>query len=328
MISNLITGLQNARGGYESDVSLIRLSNNHFFLVGPTESQTRCLSWLQSHVLVDSNVTVQNVTNDYCAICVMGPYAKLLLTDAIAAAALASGDPIEEYLKDLENFPFFTAKELPIGASRTPVLACNLSHTGELGFVLYMHNPVALDCYDTLLKVGAKYGVQHAGSIVVRALRIEKFFAFWGQDLDSTVTPLECGRGFRVSYKKNFLGKEALLKQKAEGVKRRCVQLVLDTFDSEKEPIWPWGGEPIYFANSGASDRPVGMTTTTAYGYTLERMVCLGYIYHPDPNGIITNEFILGSKFEVEIGGKRFQAHINLHSPKLTDVSGTYLHSG
>lgn len=318
--------MQNARGGYENDVSIIRLAKNQFLLVGPTESQTRCLSWLRSNIL-DENITVQNVTDDYTAICIMGPYAKLLLTDVVAAAALAEGYAPEVFLRELENFPFFTAKKLPIGAANIPVLACNLSHTGELGFVLYLQNPQAIECYDTLISAGAKYGIQHAGSIAVRALRIEKFFAFWGQDLDSTITPLECGRGFRVHYEKDFLGKNALLKQRAEGVKRRCVQLVLDTFDSENEPIWPWGGEPIYLADSGMNDKPVGMTTTTSYGFTLERMVCLGYIDHPDPNGVITNEFILGSKFEVEIGGKRFLAHINLHSPKLTDVSGTYMHS-
>lgn len=175
---------------------------------------------------------------------------------------------------------------------------------------------------------GAKYGVQHAGSIVVRCLRIEKFLAFWGQDLDTTTTPFECGRGFRVCFDKDFLGKEALLKQKAEGVRRRYVQLVLDSFDADLEPIWPWGGEPIYL--EGNSDTPVGMTTTTSYGFTLGRMVCLGYIRHPH-NEFITNDFLLGNKFEVDVGGKRFLAHINLHSPKLTDTSGqiegSYMHS-
>ncbi|KAH9399860.1 hypothetical protein TYRP_017428 [Tyrophagus putrescentiae] len=324
-----LSGMQNSRGGYENDVSLIRLAENHFFMIAPTEQQARCYSWLRSNLHADSNVSIQNVSADYTAICIMGPYSKLLLIDAIAKAALASGAPIEDYLREFENFPFFTFKTLPLGTANVPVLACNLTHTGELGFVLYMRNPQASAVYQTLLDAGAKYGVQHAGSIVVRCLRIEKFLAFWGQDLDTTTTPFECGRGFRVCFDKDFLGREALLKQKAEGVRRRYVQLVLDSFDSDKEPIWPWGGEPIYL-EGGSSDTPVGMTTTTSYGFTLGRMVALGYIRHPD-NEFITNDFLLGNNFEVDVGGKRFSAHINLHSPKLTDTSGqiegSYMHS-
>ncbi len=85
------------------------------------------------------------------------------------------------------------------------------------------------------------------------------------------------------------------------------------------------GGEPIYLCDSHKLNNiPVGLTTTTGYGFTLSKHVCLGFIRHPE-NEIITNDFILKSKFEVEIGGKRFKARINIHSPQLTDVSGTYL---
>ncbi|MPD03010.1 Pyruvate dehydrogenase phosphatase regulatory subunit, mitochondrial [Portunus trituberculatus] len=56
----------------------------------------------------------------------------------------------------------------------------------------------AVHVYENLVSVGKKYNMLHAGYYAMRSLRIEKFYAFWGQDLDSTTTPLECGRGFRV----------------------------------------------------------------------------------------------------------------------------------
>lgn len=56
----------------------------------------------------------------------------------------------------------------------------------------------AFHVYENLVSVGKKYNMLHAGYYAMRSLRIEKFYAFWGQDLDSTTTPLECGRGFRV----------------------------------------------------------------------------------------------------------------------------------
>lgn len=58
----------------------------------------------------------------------------------------------------------------------------------------------ALHVYSGLVEVGKKYGLRHAGYYAMRSLRIEKFYAFWGQDLDTSTTPLECGRSFRVKF--------------------------------------------------------------------------------------------------------------------------------
>lgn len=55
-----------------------------------------------------------------------------------------------------------------------------------------------------LIEAGAKYGVKHAGYYATRALRVEKFYAFWGQDLDTFTTPLECGRSWRVKFDVNY----------------------------------------------------------------------------------------------------------------------------
>lgn len=107
----------------------------------------------------------------------------------------------------------------------------SMTHTGEPGFMLYipievsLHRPTshadesedtlrltavfslalpqyALHVYNEVMSVGQKYGVRNAGYYALRSLRIEKFFAFWGQDLDSFTTPLECGREFRVKFDK------------------------------------------------------------------------------------------------------------------------------
>ena len=50
------------------------------------------------------------------------------------------------------------------------------------------------------MEAGQKYGIKHAGYYAMKALRVEKFYAFWGQDLDTTTTPLECGRSWRVKF--------------------------------------------------------------------------------------------------------------------------------
>ncbi|RZF48075.1 hypothetical protein LSTR_LSTR002141 [Laodelphax striatellus] len=296
------TGMQNERGGYENDCSLARLSENHYMMIAPTIQQTRCKVWIQRHLPTDGTVAMSDVTSMYTAICIMGPFTKSLLSQLIDTDLSPS------------NFPFFTFKELDIGLANG-IRAMNLTHTGELGYVLYIPNEFALHVYLKLIEAGEKYGIQHAGHYAMRALRIERYFAFWGQDLDTMTTPLECGRSWRVKFDKGpFIGRDALLRQKEEGVRRMFIQLLLDDHDSDLD-LWTWGGEPIY-----RDGKYVGSTTTTGYGFTFKKQVCLGFVQNLDDNGepqIVTNDFILGGHYEVDIAGTRFSAKVNLHSPNL-----------
>nr|CAD7423202.1 unnamed protein product [Timema monikensis] len=113
---------------------------------------------------------------------------------------------------------------------------------------------------------------------------------------------------------KHFIGQEALEKQRSEGVKRMYVQLVLNDHDPEFD-VWPCGNEPIY-----KDGQYVGLTTTTAYGFTFKKQVCLGFVKNLDSEGQaqeVTTEFVLSGNYEVDIAGVRYSAKVNLHSPNL-----------
>ena len=123
-------------------------------------------------------------------------------------------------------------QEMSVGYANG-IRVMSMTHTGEPGFMLYIpievhpahtltcsHRMVsklllhrtwssslsscspqyALHVYNEVMSVGQKYGIRNAGYYALRSLRIEKFFAFWGQDLDAFTTPLECGREFRVKF--------------------------------------------------------------------------------------------------------------------------------
>ena len=87
------------------------------------------------------------------------------------------------------------------------------------------------------------------------------------------------------------------------------------------EDPWPWGSEPIY-----RNGKYCGSTTSTAYGFTLDRHVCLGYVQDlneqtGEPN-VITNDFILkNATFEVDIAGTRFPAKAGIYPPKLASAA-------
>ncbi|KAG8179596.1 hypothetical protein JTE90_001837 [Oedothorax gibbosus] len=297
------TGMQNKHGGYENDCSVARMDYNRFMIISPTIQQTRCQAWLKRNLPPDSPVLITDITSLYTAICLMGPLAQSVMSDLTDSSV------------SYKEFPFFTCKELNIGVANN-IKTFHQTHTGELGYVMYIPNEYALHVYDQLIEKGLKYGIQHVGYYAPKLLRIEKFFAFWGQDLDTTTTPFECGRVYRVNFEKgDFLGKDALLKQKAKGIRRRYIQLVLEDYDKD-EDIWPWGNEPIY-----VNGKCAGIVTTAGYGFSLKKMVCLGFVQNLDEKGtpqVITNDFILKSSFEVDICGTRYPAKVNIHSPNLS----------
>lgn len=100
-----------------------------YMMIAPTIQQTRCKVWLQRHLPKNGSVTLSDVTSMYTAICILGPFTRSLLSELTDTDLSPS------------NFPFFTFKELDVGLANG-IRAMNLTHTGELGYVLYIPNEV------------------------------------------------------------------------------------------------------------------------------------------------------------------------------------------
>uniref|UniRef100_A0AAZ3R2W0 Pyruvate dehydrogenase phosphatase regulatory subunit n=1 Tax=Oncorhynchus tshawytscha TaxID=74940 RepID=A0AAZ3R2W0_ONCTS len=276
------TGMLNERGGYENDCSVVRVKKNSFFIISPTDQQVHCWSWLKKHMPDDPQLHLEDVSWKYTALNLIGPRAM----DVLGELSYVSMTP--------EHFPSLFCKEMSVGYANG-IRVMSMTHTGEPGFMLYIPIEYALHVYNEVMSVGQKYGIRNAGYYALRSLRIEKFFAFWGQDLDPFTTPLECGREFRVKFDTDidFLGRASLLHQRQEGVSRRFIMLVLEDHDTELD-LWPWWGEPIY-----RNGELCGTTTSSAYSYTLERHVCLDFINRGD--------------YEVDIAGQRYPAKAKLY---------------
>ena len=300
------TGMQNEGGGYENDCLLVRRDENSYFMVSPTQQQTRILEWMENHLPEDNSVGLQDVTSMYTVLSLAGPKSK---------------DLMEELSGENMNIAPFTYRELNVGyASGVMVMA--VTNTGEPGYSLYIPSEFALQIYDNLMKVGRDYGIRNVGQLAMRFLRVEKFIPFWAEELSSVTTPNEVNRTYKVKFDKpSFIGKNALLKQKEEGIPQRLVQFHLEEFDKDHD-IWPWSGESIY-----RNEEFVGSVTSSAYGFTLNKMVALGFVKNKDP---LTGELVpldagwineKDTKWTIDIAGKMVPVSVHLHPPKMPIIS-------
>ncbi|KAF3832258.1 hypothetical protein F7725_025923, partial [Dissostichus mawsoni] len=277
-------------GGYENDCSVVRVSKNSFFIVSPTDQQVHCWAWIKKHMPNDPHLHLEDVSWKYTALNLIGPRAM----DVLAELSYVSMTP--------DHFPSMFCKEMSVGYANG-IRVMSMTHTGEPGFMLYVPIEYALHVYNELMSVGQKYGIRNAGYYALRSLRIEKFFAFWGQDLDAFTTPLECGREFRVKFDTDtdFLGRAGV----AAAASGRCVQALRDAGSGGPRHGAGPVALPVY-----RNDQLAGTTTSSAYSYTLERHICLGFVSPPpSPEGLptpITPDFINRGDYEVDIAGQRY----------------------
>ena len=172
---------------------------------------------------------------------------------------------------------------------------------GELGWELYMPAEFMPHVFDDLMDAGGEHGIKLAGYHAVNSLRIEKAFKHWGHDIAVEDTPLEAGLGFAVAFDKNesFIGRDALLRQKEAGLKKRMVQFLLE----DPEPLM-YHEEPIL-----RDGEIVGSTTSGMYGHTLGACVALGYVENEEG---VSADWIKSGNYEIEIACERYPAKVSI----------------
>jgi 4-methylaminobutanoate oxidase (formaldehyde-forming) len=275
------TAMLNARGGFESDLTIVRLATAEFFIITGSAQTTRDFAWIERAIRTDEHAALVDVTNAYSVISVMGPKAEVLLNRV-------SPDDLSK-----TGMPFSTTKMIDVGYAR--VRAARISYVGGPGYELYVSTDQCVTLYEALWSVGSEFGLRDAGYYTIDALRIEAGRRAWGAELSPDETPWEAGLGYAVKMDKPapFLGRDALAKQQAAGVRKR---LVLFTFDDPA--AFPWSGEPILM-----NGRNVGELTSAGYSRKLGRAVAMGYAR---AEGVLTDDLVLGAQYRVDIAGEHF----------------------
>ncbi|MGB9367606.1 MAG: FAD-dependent oxidoreductase [Xanthobacteraceae bacterium] len=292
--STVYTGLLNARGTYESDLTIARLAADRFLLITGTAQATRDADWINRH-LGGFDATLTEVTAAFAVIALMGPRARDLLSRVTRA-------PL-----DNAALPFGVIRE--IGIAKATVLASRRTYVGELGWELYVPTEHAGGVYDALMEAGGDLGVRNAGYYAIESLRLEKGYRAWGRELTPDYNPYEAGLSFAVKLDKgDFIGRDALIATKAKPPARRLLSFVALSPDT---PI-AHGGELIL-----RNGEPAGEVTSAAYGHTVGGIVALGYVA---TGGARIDDTWLSARFEIDIAGERVPVRASLKAPH--DPSG------
>jgi 4-methylaminobutanoate oxidase (formaldehyde-forming) len=275
----------NARGGIECDLTVTRLADDAYYIVTGTGFATHDFSWIERNLPAGSDARLLDVTSAYAVLPIMGPRARELL-------ASVTDD-------DVSNSALPFGHWRAVGIAGAPERALRVTYVGELGYELHVPSELAITVYDALVAAGEALGLAHAGYRAIESLRLEKGYRAWGADIGPDHTPLEAGLGFALKLRtaQPFLGRDALLRQRAAGLPK---QLACFTVDPEVVLL---GRETIY-----RDGTPVGWLSSGGFGYTVGRGIGYGYVRHAK----IDQAWLLAGDYQLEVATERVAATLHL----------------
>ena len=268
------TLMLNDGGGIEAEITVTRLGDQRFRVVGGAATRFKDLRWLQKHVREDETVRIDDVTENEAVLGVMGPNSRALLED------LSDSDFSDD------AFPFSYVREIEISGIR--LLAARLSYVGELGWELYLPASAATGVLDQILEVGRDHDLQMAGHFALDACRLEIGFRHWGHDIGPEDSPLDCGLGFAISKNKaiDFNGRKALEASDNAATEQRsmlCEIMADDVLLLHDEPVYQ--GTEI-----------VGHCTSGGRGFRTGKTLCF----------VMFGRSITDTAYEIEVAGIRY----------------------
>ncbi len=259
-------------GGIVDDLTVFRLGDTRFLLVVNAAGADRDFAWIAEHTRA---ATARNRSAELALVALQGPKAAVIL-QALTTA-------------DLSALRYFhAADDVEVAALRC--LVSRTGYTGEDGFEIACAWDAAPALWTALLDAGRRHGVVPVGLGARDTLRLEAGYMLYGNDIDETTTPLEAPLGWTVKFDKGeFIGRDALLAQKARGVERKFTG-----FEMADRAVPRHGYELV------VDGRRVGRVTSGTFGPWVNKSIGMGYL----GRGLVRP----GASIQVEIRGRLLEA--------------------
>jgi glycine cleavage system T protein (aminomethyltransferase) len=261
-------------GTFVDDLLVYRHNAEHFMLVVNAANIAKDFEWITSHNRLDA--TVDDISDDTTLIAVQGPRSVEIL------------QPLTDVqLQDVRYYHFARGKVLNVDA-----IVSRTGYTGEDGFELYFPARHAELVWNGILEAGTPLGLVPAGLGARNTLRLEARMLLYGHDMDGTTTLLEAGLGSVIKFEKEeFMGRDALLKQKQEGVKRRLVGFEMLGREIARDHY------PVFI-----DGREAGHVTSGSPSITLKKNIGLAYLP--------ADRAAIGTTFQVMVRSKLSEAKV------------------
>jgi len=247
----------NEKGGIKDDFVLSRLERDKFLMVYNAANREKDYQWLKKNA-EKFDVNIQDVSDNIAMFAVQGPKAQETLQK------ISTGD-----LSQIKRFKCGWTE-----LSGTKVFISRTGYTGEDGFEIFvwdtpLSNPdKAVKVWNTILEAGKEFDIQPCGLGARDTLRLEAGLCLYGNDIDEETTPLEARLSFVVKFDKGeFIGKQALLKQREEGIKKRRVGIVMIDRGIPRAKF------EIY-----REEQKIGYVTSGTFSPLLRKGIAMGYV--------------------------------------------------
>jgi aminomethyltransferase len=238
-------------GGIVDDLLVYKFNDNKFLLVVNGANVEKDFNWMKENN--SFGASLDNKSDEYSLLAVQGPNSNKVL------------QKICDKEINLEYYHFFEAK-----VAGVDMILSRTGYTGELGYELYFKgdDKIAQQIWNKIFEAGKEFNIQPVGLAARDSLRLEMGFMLYGNDIDKSTNPLEAGLGWITKLNKgNFIGRDALLKIKAGGLKRKLVAML----GSNKS--FPRHGYEIK-----ANNKSIGLVTSGTVSPVIEKPIAMGYV--------------------------------------------------
>ena len=263
------TPLLTPLGGFRSDLTIMRIGDEHFRVVTGGAHGMADLKWFADHLPEDGTAQIFDLTSSWCTLGLWGPRARDIL-------ASTTGADVSH-----EGFPFAGCRTIEMGPLR--VLASRISYVGDLGWELYVPLEQGAKLWDMVWEAGEPHGVVPAGIGVYGTTgRLEKCYRAFGFELDGEYNVVEAGMAWGKVKEPDFVGKEAYVAHReAEPAAVLCTLTVDDHTSSSGVKRYMLGGEPITTRDGAPLTDAKGrrsFVTSAGAGPSVGRHILMSYL--------------------------------------------------
>jgi glycine cleavage system aminomethyltransferase T/glycine/D-amino acid oxidase-like deaminating enzyme len=284
------TPVLTGRGGFRSDLTIMRLADDHFRVVTGGAHGMADLKWFADNA-VDAQVV--DLTSSWCTLGLWGPRARDILGSV-------TNDDVSH-----EGFPFASCRTIEVDSLR--VLASRISYVGDLGWELYVPVDQGLKLWDTVWEAGQPHGVVPAGIGVYGTTgRLEKCYRAFGFELDGEYDVVEAGMAWGKVKDEDFVGKEAYVRHRSQDpVAVMCTLTVDDHTSAGGVKRYMLGGEPILTRDGGALEDAKGrrsFVTSAGAGPSVGKHLLMAYL--PPEQAVVGEELsvlYMGERYPVTV---------------------------